>query len=286
MRLHPRRSRSALLGLLAAALTLGAGCGEDDDEVGVEVGEVELLESGEGEKIELPAPYERGQAVGNVFTITQSVDGPGLAFDVNVELEAESRVVSVQGGEATVEQTIESFTVDTGDQPVAGPELDALRELEGAVLATVYDEQGRQVGDIELVGGGRLPASFEGFEGGGTDVLYPDEPVGVGARWVGGVESQVEAGPPIAAEVTYELTDVSANEFTLEISGDTEIEDEFDGVEFTGDITQNGEVTGDPRNPLVFEMTYDVGFDASAEGETFSTDVSAEATSTEREPSG
>jgi DNA-binding CsgD family transcriptional regulator len=72
-----------------------------------------------------------------------------------------------------------------------------------------------------------------------------------------------------------------ADGYVIEISGDTPVEEEVEGVEFSGDITQEGEVRGDPRNPLAFEMTYDVGLEATADDDAFSTTVSAEATSTE-----
>jgi DNA-binding CsgD family transcriptional regulator len=284
--LQSPRSRPRVLVALLAALALPiAGCGEDD-EIDVAVGEVELLEAGDGEMFELPGPYERGQFANNVFTIDQQVEGAGLDIDVNVELQADSRVANVAGGEATVEQTIGSFTVDTGETPATSPELDALQDLEGAVLTTVYDEQGRQVGEIEFDGRGPLPPGFEEFQSGGADLFFPDEPVGAGARWVAGVESAAEAGPPITAEVTYELTEISDDGYTLEISGDTPFDEEVDGVEFSGDITQDGQVQGDPSNPLVVDMTYEVRLEAEADGESFSTTVSADATSTEGTEAG
>jgi Family of unknown function (DUF6263) len=265
--------------LVAALAVTAAGCGGDDD-VDLAAGEVELLEAGSGEMIQLPGPYRRGQSTNNVFTVDQAIEGAGINVEVNVELEADSRVANVEGGEATVEQRIGRFTVNAGDQPVSAPEIDELLDLRGKVLTTVYDERGRQVGGIERADGGQLPPGFEEFQTGGAELAFPDEPVGVGARWVAGVESQIETGPPIEAEVTYELAELTNDSYVIEMSGDTPIEEEVDDIEFSGDLTQAGELRGDPRNPLAIEMTYDVGFEATADGESFSTTVTAEATST------
>jgi len=270
--------RGALLGLLVAVCTLGAGCGDDDD-ADVSLGEVELLESGSAELVDLPAPYDRSQSVVNTFSVAQQIGGGGVNVTVNVDLAATSEVASVDGGQATVEQTIDSFVVDTGETDATSPELAQLKDLEGVVLATTYDENGVQAGPIERVDGGSLPAGFEEFQSPGSQPVFPNEPVGIGARWVAANELAAEGGPTIVTATTYELTELTEDEYVIEISGETPIDEEFDDVEFTGELTESGEIRGDLSNPLVADVSYESDLEASANGQALTTSVSAEGSS-------
>ena len=270
--------RGVLLGLLVAGCTLGAGCSGGDD-ADVAFDEVELLDAGSGDLVDLPAPYERGQSAENTFSTTQRIGGGGINVDVTVDFAATSEVASVDGGQATVEQTIDSFVIDTGEAAAASPQLYQLNDLEGAVLATTYDENGMQVGPIERSDGGPLPAEFEDFQGSGSQRVFPDEPVGIGARWVAVNELATEGGPTIVTETRYELTQLTKDGYVIEVSGETPIDEEIDDVEFSGDLTESGEIRGDRSNPLVAEVAYESDMEASADGEEFTTSVSAEGSS-------
>jgi DNA-binding CsgD family transcriptional regulator len=261
---------------LAASGLLAVGCGGDDDDTDVGAGEIELLESGSGERIQLPAAYKPGQAADSDFSLTQNISGGGIDADINVDLSMSSEVADATEGEATVEQTVENFVIDLGDIGATSPELDELEDLKGAVLATTYDASGRQVGAIERVDGGPLPSGFEDFQGTSADLVFPDEPIGVGARWASGNEFEVEGGPAITTETIYELTELTDDGYTLEVSGSSPFDVEVDKVELSGEVRESGEIRGDRSNPLISDMTYDVNMEADAEGDSFTTSVSAE----------
>ncbi len=270
--------RGVLLGLLVVGSALGAGCGGDDD-ANVSLGEVELLDAGTGDLVDLPAPYKRGQSAENTFSTTQKIGGGGIDVDVTVDFAATSEVASVDGGQATVEQTIDSFVIDSGEAAAASPQLYQLSELEGAVLATTYDENGMQVGPVERSDGGPLPAEFEDFQGSGSQRVFPDEPVGVGARWVAVKELATDGGPTIVTETTYELTELTKDGYVIEVSGETPIHEEIDDVEFSGELTESGEIRGDRSNPLVADVSYESDLEASADDQEFTTSVSTEGSS-------
>ena len=65
----------------------------------------------------------------------------------------------------------------------------------------------------------------------------------------------------------------------IEVSGETPIDEEIDDVEFSGDLTESGEIRGDRSNPLVAEVAYESDMEASADGEEFTTSVSVEGSS-------
>ena len=275
----PRALSMLARGTLALAATglLAVGCGGDDgDDTDVGAGEVELLESGSGERIQLPATYKPGQAADSDFSLMQSISGGGITADISLDLSMSSEVADATEGEATVEQTIENFVIDLGDIGASSPELDQLEDLKGAVLAATYDASGRQVGPIERIDGGPLPSGFEEFQGTSADLVFPDEPIGVGARWASGNEFEVEGGPAITTETIYELTELTDDGYTLDVSGSSPFDVEVEDVELSGEVTESGEISGDRSNPLVSNMTYDVDMEADAEGDSFTTSVSAE----------
>jgi hypothetical protein len=97
---------------------------------------------------------------------------------------------------------------------------------------------------------------------------FPGESVGVGARWTdeqsipsGGIEA------PVVYE--YELVELTDETYTIEVTIDSEFDEEVEGADLAGAFTGGGTLSGERDNPLALSGTIELSgdFDIEADGE-------------------
>lgn len=190
---------------------------------------VDVLDDGAEPRARLRMAFAEGAVATfrSTTTIDQSVGGasPGpitTTFDVTTE------VLSVEGGRARIRATYADPDVEAA--PTAAPDVVAGAErgaalLDGAVAELTVDERGHITdatfepgADAGPVGESIIDALLSNLSKLG--VVLPDEPVGVGARWV--LRSTVDTqGVVTATEQTYTVVAVEpgAVELAFTVAG-------------------------------------------------------------------
>jgi Family of unknown function (DUF6263) len=237
---------------------------------------------GGGDQITFPVEYTVGQAATTegTFGVSLSLDGFGvsetyaLTFDMRLVETVEE--VDEDGG-AVIHTTIED--VNVVDAP---DELDTstYEDLAGIVVAEHRDAQGHTdsseiLNEDELSEEQRIAADefLSGFDAAQVD--YPDGPVGVGAEWTS--EQTVQSGGvELPATYEYRLAELTEETYTIEMTVDSDIDEEVDGAEVDGRFTGQGTFTGDRDNPLALSMTFrlDGVADVEADGDSASMEIS------------
>lgn len=263
-----RRSRAAALcasGVLLGGAGLLAGCG-DDDGMDLEVGEVEVASTGEGRKVTLPGTWEVGQTADmeSSVDIDLGIDAVGVSEDIStgIDITSTREVTEVASGEVTVSETVEDVGV-SGD---AQAEVEAsVEEMIGLTIVTRYEEDGRQIGEPTTEDGSSLPAEFQTAQ---AQLVFPTEPVGVGARWQVG-QTLSSGGTAFEFVQEYELVELTDDGYVIELTSDDTLDISQDGGSVSGPLNLDGEVHGQLDNPLDIDTTFELDFDGDidAEGE-------------------
>ena len=82
----------------------------------------------------------------------------------------------------------------------------------------------------------------------GAQTVYPDEPVGVGARW--NVEQAVSGDSfPVTASYHYELTAIDDGRYTIAVSYSSTFDTVVDGVAAAGTVSGLGSINGSVGEP-------------------------------------
>jgi hypothetical protein len=242
---------------------------------GTPSGRVEVLDTGaEGRRIRLPGTAEVGQSAASAVTIdvNLAMEGPGVSEEVPVSMriDTEAEIVEVTDSGYVAETTI------TNAELIAGP-----RGLDPATFEQIAGITFRQrirpdgtTGEVELVDADQLTnaqrQAFDQFiaQLKSASVAYPSEPVGVGARWQAtqAVESQ---GFPFTITYVYELTSIEGDSYTMDVTYDQDIDDEFEQAgqtaRMSGTVTGNGTTAGSIANPLLVNTAVTQDFDVDIE---------------------
>lgn len=148
--------------------------------------EVVLENPGKGETITLrlnPAPSESWTYRTSVETIQSGAE----SHTINTEMEQAVAVKRVQGG-AEISITITGATMKANDAATQDQVDEMARMMKGIQTVAVYDARGHTEG-AKSSGGAGVPAMIAAAQAevpvGLFGVVYPSEPVAVGAEWTG-----------------------------------------------------------------------------------------------------
>ena len=252
--------------LLAAVLATSVAAPAGAQFAGITVIEPELVDPGAEPRQELRYRFVEGQtgtmAMDMTMDMATTMDGVPMdeaagTFDLGAQL-AMTVTDVYDDGSARVEQTFTGYAFgETGD-PTVDTELEAMSEqLEGVTVWQVIDDRGAV-----------LEFGNDGFEGlppelqqQALDSIYsvqpfPEEAVGVGARWVaaGSMSSQ---GLPVSMSVENEVLDLSDDGTVLGIT----ITADADGVTDLVDDTLAGITATVDRLEVTGGGTVEVAFD-------------------------
>jgi Family of unknown function (DUF6263) len=242
---------------------------------GTPSGRVEVLDSGaEGRRIRLPGPAEVGQSAASSVTIdvNLAMEGPGVSEEVPVSMriDTEAEIVEVTDSGYVAETTITNAELTAGPR---GLDPATFEQIAGITFRQRIRPDGT-TGKVELVDADQFTnaqrQAFDQFIGQlqSASVAYPSEPVGVGARWQAtqAVESQ---GFPFTITYVYELTSIEGDSYTMDVTYDQDIDDEFEQAGQTarmlGTVTGNGTTAGSIANPLLVNTAVTQDFDVDIE---------------------
>jgi hypothetical protein len=99
----------------------------------------------------------------------------------------------------------------------------------------------------------------------GVQAVYPDQPVGLGARW--SVEQPVAASSfPVTATYHYQLTAIGPRRFTVSVAYSSEFDATIEGMAATGTVRGLGSIDGSIDNPLDVSFVLGQTTDSTAGG--------------------
>lgn len=256
-------------------------------------GRVELLDSGaEGQRIRLPGTAEVGQsaAASVMIDVDLAMEGPEGSEEVpfSMRIDTEAEIVEVTDAGYVTETMIANAELREGPR---GLDPAAFEQIEGVSFRQQIRPDGT-TGEAELVDADQprdaQREAFDQFIGQlkSASVAYPAEPVGVGARWraTQAVESQ---GFEFEITYGYELTSIEGDSYTIDVTYDEEIDDEFEQSgqtgRMSGTITGDGTTSGSIANPLLVNTSarqdFDVDIEADGEQLEMTMDVRVDLTS-------
>lgn len=249
----------APIGALEASAT-----GEDDSNVVVE------STGDQTNAITLPPPAAVGERAVSAtsFDLVISADDFEIALALQLDMTSEVTELTADGGYVAittidhVELTEAPTTVDVSALGYDG--------LAGAQFQQTFDASGKTM-STELLNADQLGeaarSAAEGFTGNlqSAQFVYPDEPVGVGARWTADLEIATE-GFAIPTTYAYELTAITDGRYTIAVSYESEFDTTIEGQQASGDVTGLGTVVGSVDNPLDVSVTLDQTIDATSGG--------------------
>ena len=231
-------------------------------------GAVVLSAGNPGTSIALPARPAPGQTATTVTVIDVSVTAGGSTIDFDVELRATVGIdaIATGGGYATA-GVFDSVAAESEAANVGAARFDALTgvtyretiEADGFVASLEPLEPGRLSEEQRLA----LASVADTLRG--VQAVYPDEPVGLGARWT--VEQPVAASSfPVTAAYHYELTAIGPRRFTVSVSYSSEFDATIEGVAATGTVSGLGSIDGSIDNPLDVSFVLGQTTDSTAGG--------------------
>jgi hypothetical protein len=179
-----------------------------------------------------------------------------LAFAVRLVSSVGIDVVA-PGGYATTSTFDQVLFTSSGDRIDPA----AFDVLTGMTFRQTFASNGRLTA-VEPVGPG-VPTNeqllaFSSVTGNlqGSQTIYPDDAVGVGARWT--VEQAVSGESfPVTADYHYELTAIEDGRYTVSVSYTAAFDTVVDGVATTGTVSGLGSINGAVDDPL--DVSYRLG---------------------------
>jgi hypothetical protein len=180
-----------------------------------------------------------------------------LAFAVRLVSSVGIDDVTADGGYATT-STFDQVLLTSGADRIDPAAFDVLT---GMTFRQVFARNGRLTA-VEPVGP-EVPTNeqmlaFASITGNlkGSQTIYPDEAVGVGARWT--VEQAVSGDSfPVTADYHYELTAIADGRYTASVSYTAAFDTVVDGVATTGTVSGLGSINGAVDDPL--DVSYRLG---------------------------
>lgn len=242
-----RRRTTAVAFGVVAALAL-AGCADDGDEPGRasrpggdgssmgpsatadgRTPEITVLDTGAEPRRLLELDVEEGHVEQSVMRVTTSTSADVMSappVEVPMEMPLTTRVTDVAGDRITIESTYGTVTIPRGrglDAAARAQILQSVRMLDGTTIRLVHDRSARTVSsEVEYgdqAGSEVVQRLLDDFaaQSGNLSVLFPEEEVGVGARWtadttltVGGITSDLTT--------TYVLTRLTDDGYTVGVT--------------------------------------------------------------------
>ena len=284
---HGRNRLVALVGL--SAIALGAGlpagsllAGSDDGTDGTVVVD---SPGDQANTITLPPDAAVGQTASWTMgmNMEMSVSGVGDAVTVPVALEMDTiQSVTEVIPEGGYVEMLSIDRVEITDAPEgADPATFPCGSVNGLELEETFNAAGATV-SVEPVSDDLTDAEQEcvaSFTDSTSTValVYPAEPVGVGAEWSSNVNVDSQ-GITIPVTYHYTLTDSGDDgTYSVEVTFDADIDGDIEGAEATGTMTGSGTFTGDIDNPLVVNgtvaQTIDMTIDDDGEQADMSIDI-------------
>ena len=261
------RNAGAAIALTGAA-GLASACGGDDAKA---ASVVSILDAGEGATTVLPVPYEVGQSASTSATFAAAIDINGAGADESVsfafQLDLTSTVSEVDdGGGSVVISTIED--AEWLEQP-EGVDDGLITDMVGLTYSESYDAAGlagsrELVNDEELSDDQRQAAEDMLEQSESVAFEFPVEPVAVGATWTSDTTISSN-GLEFPATYHYELVSLDDESFVIDVTYDSPVDTDVDGMNVTGRISGSGSITGAVDNPL--ELAYQIEQDANISAE-------------------
>ena len=187
--------------------------------------EPEVIDQGDQPRVELRYLFSQGQrdtmAMNMTMEMVNTMDGaPLVDLTMIMETELETLVTDVyDDGSARVEQVFTRYEfAETGD-PAADAELLAVSEqFVGLAMWSVIDDRGTVL-DFGVADDTTLAPEIVAQlrDTSGTATILPEEPVGVGAKWVadGTILSQ---GVPLEMSIETEMAELTADGIVLDVT--------------------------------------------------------------------
>jgi hypothetical protein len=209
--------------------------------------------------VELPPAATAGQTATSMTRIDVGISAGASEIELGVELHASTEVVDVgaDGGYVTL-STYDDIVLTSGEAAASAAAFDALAGVE---FRQAIEASGR-VTSVAPVEPDALTdeqrGAFASVVGNlqGAQTVYPDVPVGVGARW--SVEQAVSGDSfPVTASYHYELTAIDDGRYTIAVSYSSTFDTVVDGVAAAGTVSGLGSINGSVGNPL--DVTYTLG---------------------------
>lgn len=190
----------------------------------------ELLETGSGPKTKLRFSPKKGQVELMQLTMTMEISldfGAAMPAQTQktppLKLVNKAETLEVSDSKITERIVFDRFEVDAsaaGDAAMAAAMQKAMGEMKGFEQEMVYDRRGTVLEGELKVSPDANPQLAQSLENIGNTleqvmVRFPEEAVGVGAKWTETSELD-NSGAKIEQVATYELTEVEGDAITLE----------------------------------------------------------------------
>lgn len=231
--------------------------------------------------ITLPPPPTTGLTASTATTIEVAIAAGASTIEFGVELHLTTGIdaVAEDGGYLTT-TTFDEIEL-TSAENVNSAAFDA---LSGVAFRQSFDPDGAVTG-VDLVDPDALTdqqrVAFGSISGNlqGAQTVYPDVPVGVGARWT--AEQAVSGDSfPVTATYQYELTAIEDGRYTVAVSYASAFDTVVDGVSAVGTVSGLGSISGSIVNPLDVSYTLGQSTDSTAGGNAVNVVVRVTTTST------
>ena len=291
---HPMPRLSHVLLLTTFTLALG-GTPASAQLAGMTTLEPEVIDPGQQPRQELRYRFTEGQTstmgMDMAMVMSNVMDGSPL---VDIQMQISSRIETTvtevyEDGSARFELVFTRYDVEGLGDELAQGELDAVTDgLEGVSMWQVVDTRGNTL-DFGLDPGVALPPELEAQILDTTVAAQPlpEEPVGVGARWVAAGTMDAE-GMPMQMTVETELLELDEDGAVMAMVIDADAADPSAmmsampaGVELTvAGMTMSGggqaEVAFDdlvPHSEAELDLALDLSISATEAGETYDFDL-------------
>ncbi|MEM8748480.1 MAG: hypothetical protein AAGF91_17385 [Actinomycetota bacterium] len=222
---------------------------------------VRLVNAGDtADRITLPIPFEEGQSASTetVMELDMTVDGRSAGGFVDMVMT--QRVTEELAGGAEIETIFQHI-----EGAAVGDDLE-FDDVVGVPFVSEVDAAGFPTGDLRRADGGPMPAALaEQLAQGNVEIDFPTEPVGAGAAWTS-VAVFDSMGAQLEIETLFELVEVDAVEYRVEITQNAPIDVTVDGVDITGSIEATGTMIINRDNPLDVDTDYLQTSSASFDG--------------------
>lgn len=246
---------SILIGASVATLSAGAAVASGDEPPGAVV----ETTGDPASAITLPPARAVGARAQTVTDIGVGIAAGSstIAFAVRLVSSVGVDEVAPDGGYAT-SSTFDQVLLTSGADRIDPTAFDVLT---GMTVRETFASDGRLTA-VEPVGPdaptNEQLVAFASVTGNlkGSQTIYPDEAVGVGARWT--VEQAVSGDSfPVTADYHYELTAVEDGRYTVSVSYHEAFDTIVDGVATTGTVSALGSINGAVNDPL--DVSYRLG---------------------------
>ena len=189
---------------------------------------VDVLNTGTGAKKVLRSEVSHATRQDVVFSWNMNMTTKIGSMDVPIDLPPVTASMSLQTLPATsadevhYTMTLSQVDLEMGEGDAQNPLLESMRRdmknLSGMVSTGVMRRNG-QVLDMDMSKSGSSVSMADQLSGAMTQslVVFPDVPVGVGAKWTS-TEDVEEQGMKFQRETTYEVTSLKGSEVALTIT--------------------------------------------------------------------